>query len=282
VNTELVIQSAKESINIVILKDGRLMELHQLPLNTNICSVFDIYLARVRRVASSLNAAFVDMGQDKDAFLHYHDLGAHFNDCQEYVSNTIQKKSTRWNQLKTNSKDPLSKDGLIENVLKKDDIVLVQVSKEPISTKGPRVVAEISLAGRFLVLVPFSNRISISQKIKDEKEKKRLGRLIKSIVPDGFGVVIRTVAKNKKVVDLDTDLRNLIRRWIEVHKKLKGSAPPKLISVERSKVLSLLRDVLNDQFTKISVDNKSIFEEVQLYLQKFVPEKEDILSLHSS
>ena len=281
-NTELVIQSAKESINIVVLKDGRLMELHQLPLNKGICSVFDIYLARVRRIASSLNAAFLDMGQDKDAFLHYHDLGVHFNDCREYVNNTIEKKSTRWNQLKTNSKEVLSKDGLIENVLKKDDIVLVQVSKEPISTKGPRVVSEISLAGRFLVLVPFSNRISISQKIKDEKEKKRLGRLIKSIVPEGFGVVIRTVAKNKKVVDLDTDLRNLIRRWIDVHKKLKGAKPPKLISVERSKVLSLLRDVLNENFTKISVDSKEIFEEVQLYLQKFVPEKEDILSLHSS
>ena len=281
-NTELVIQSAKESVNIVVLKDGRLMELHQLPLNQNICSVFDIYLARVRRVASSLNAAFLDIGQDKDAFLHYHDLGPYFDYSRQYVNTTIQKKSTRWNQLKTDFKEPLPKDGLMENVLKKDDVVLVQVSKEPISTKGPRVVSEISLAGRFLVLVPFSNRISISQKIKDEKEKKRLGRLIKSIVPDGFGVVIRTVAQNKKVLDLDTDLRNLIRRWIDVHKKLKGSTPPKLISVERSKVLSLLRDTLNDQFTKISVDTKELFEEVQLYLQKFVPEKEEILSLHSS
>ena len=139
-----------------------------------------------------------------------------------YVNNTINKKSTRWNQLKANFKEPLSKDGLIEKVLKKDDTILVQVSKEPISTKGPRVVAEISLAGRYLVLVPFSNRISVSQKIRDEKEKKRLSRLIKSIVPDGFGVVIRTVAKNKKVIDLDTDLRNLIRRWMDVHKKLKG------------------------------------------------------------
>ncbi len=281
-NTELVIQSAKESVNIVVLKDGRLMEFHQLPLNQNICSVFDIYLARVRRVASSLNAAFLDIGQDKDAFLHYHDLGPHFNNFRGYVNNTMHKKLTKWNQLKINSNDLLPKDGLMENVLKKDDVILVQVSKEPISTKGPRVVSEISLAGRFLVLVPFSNRISISQKIKDEKEKKRLGRLIKSIVPDGFGVVIRTVAQKKKVADLDTDLRNLIRRWIDVHKKLKGSQPPKLISIERSKVLSLLRDVLNDQFTKITVDNKSIFEEVQLYLQKFVPEKEEILSLHSS
>ena len=281
-NTELVIQSAEESINIVVLKDGRLMELHQLPLNQNICSVFDIYLARVKRIASSLNAAFLDIGQDKDAFLHYHDLGPYFSDSRNYVTETISKTSTRWNNLKANFKETLSKDGLIENVLKKDDTVLVQVSKEPISTKGPRVVAEISLAGRFLVLVPFSNRVSISQKIKDEKEKKRLARLMKSIVPEGFGVVIRTVAQNKKVVDLDTDLRNLIRRWIDVHKKLKGSSPPKLISVERSKVLSLLRDILNENFTKISVDTKSIFEEVKLYLQKYVPEKEDILTLHSA
>ena len=281
-NTELVIQSAKESVNIVVLKDGRLTELHQLPLNKNICSVFDIYLARVKRIATSLNAAFLDMGQDKDAFLHYHDLGPYYNHSRDYVNNTINKKSTRWNQLKANFKDPLSKDGLIDKVLKKDDTVLVQVSKEPISTKGPRVVAEISLAGRYLVLVPFSNRISVSQKIRDEKEKKRLSRLIKSIVPDGFGVVIRTVAKNKKVIDLDTDLRNLIRRWMDVHKKLKGSKPPKLISVERSKVLSLLRDIINDQFTKISVDNQHLFEEITHYLQKFVPEKESIVSLHSA
>ena len=281
-NTELVIQSAKENINIVVLKGGRLIELHQLPLNRNICSVFDIYLARVKRIASSLNAAFLDMGQDKDAFLHYHDLGPYFTHSRDYINNTINKKSTRWNQLKTNFKESLPKDGLIDKTLKKDDIVLVQVSKEPISTKGPRVVAEISLAGRYLVLVPFSNRISVSQKIKDEKEKKRLSRLIKSIVPDGFGVVIRTVAKNKKVADLDTDLRNLIRRWMDVHKKLKGSKPPKLISVERSKVLSLLRDIINDQFTKISIDNKNLFEEVKHYLQKFVPEKESIVSLHSS
>tara|TARA_B100000902_G_C27295107_1_gene909418 strand:+ start:763 stop:2316 length:1554 start_codon:yes stop_codon:yes gene_type:complete len=282
VNTELVIQAADESINIVVLKDGRLMELHQLPLNQNICSVFDIYLARVKRVASSLNAAFLDIGYDKDAFLHYHDLGPYFNYSRKFVNHTIDKKVTKWNNLNTDFKENLPKDGLMESVLKKDDTVLVQVSKEPISTKGPRVVSEISLAGRYLVLVPFSNRVSISQKIKDEKEKKRLVRLMKSIVPEGFGVVIRTVAQNKKVVDLDTDLRNLIRRWIDVHKKLKGSKPPKLISVERSKVLSLLRDILNENFVKIHVDTKSVFEEVKLYLQKFVPEKEDILTLHSA
>tara|TARA_B100000674_G_scaffold498960_1_gene540659 strand:- start:4433 stop:5986 length:1554 start_codon:yes stop_codon:yes gene_type:complete len=281
VNTELVIQSAKESIDIVVLKEGRLMELHQLPLNKNVCSVFDIYLARVKRIASSLNAAFLDMGQDKDAFLHYHDLGPYFNSSRDYVHNTINKKSTRWNQLKADFKDSLAKDGVMDEVLKKDDIVLVQVSKEPISTKGPRVVAEISLAGRYLVLVPFSNRISVSQKIRDEKEKKRLVRLIKSIVPDGFGVVIRTVAKNKKVIDLDTDLRNLIRRWMDVHKKLKGSKPPKLISVERSKVLSLLRDIINEHVTKISIDNQTLFDEVKHYLQKHIPEKETIVSLHS-
>ena len=281
-NTELVIQAAKNSIDIVVLKEGRLIELHQLPLDKNICSVFDIYLARVKRIASSLNAVFVDIGQDKDAFLHYHDLGAHFNSANSFVTNTITKKNTRWNSLKTDFKDSLPKDGKIEDVLKKDDVILVQVSKEPISTKGPRIVAEISLAGRFLVLVPFSNRISISQKIRDEKEKKRLIRLMKGLVPAGFGVVIRTVAKGKKAIDLDTDLQNLRHRWIDIHKKLKGSKPPKRISVERSRVLSLLRDVLNDKFTKISVDNKSIFEEVKLYLQKFVPEKEGILKLHSS
>ena len=221
-NIELVIQSAEKSIDIVVLKDGRLTELHQLPKHGNTCSVFDIYLGQVKKVASSMNSAFVDIGQDKDAFLHYNDLGPNFKYESKYVLDTINNSNTKWNSFKNNFKDILPKDGLMEDVLKKNDTILVQVSKEPISTKGPRVVAEISLAGRYLVLVPFSNRVSISQKIKDEKEKKRLIRLMKSIVPEGFGVVIRTVAQNKKVVDLDTDLRNLIRRWIDVYKKLKG------------------------------------------------------------
>ena len=170
----MVIRSAKESIDIVVLKEGRLIELHQLPLDQNICSVFDIYLAKVKKVASSLNAAFVDIGQEKDAFLHYHDLGPFFNSANSFIHDSINKKVTKWNNLKPNFNDSLPKDGLIEDILKKDDTILVQVSKEPISTKGPRIVSEISLAGRFLVLVPFSNRISVSQKIKDEKEKRDL------------------------------------------------------------------------------------------------------------
>ncbi len=281
-NTELVIQSARDNIEIVVLKDGRLVELHQIPLNQTICSVFDIYLGRVKKTSSSLNAAFVDIGYDKDAFLHYHDLGPFYKYSSEYITKTVTSKNTKWNNLETDFKEPLGKDGLIEDIVKKNDNILVQVSKEPISTKGARVVSEISLAGRYLVLVPFSNRLSISQKIRDDKEKKRLARLIKSIIPKGFGVIIRTVAQNKKVVDLDTDLKNLIRRWIEVYKKLKGAQAPKRISVERSKVLSLLRDILNESFTKIAVDNKSVYEEVRLYLEKFVPEQSNILSLHSA
>ena len=155
-NTELVIRAAKKSIDIVVLKDGRLIELHQLPLDKDICSVFDIYLAQVKKVASSLNAAFVDIGQEKDAFLHYHDLGPYYKSSSEYVLNAVSKKVSKWNTLKTDFKNSLPKDGLMEDVLKKNDTILVQVSKEPISTKGPRIVSEISLAGRFLVWAPFT------------------------------------------------------------------------------------------------------------------------------
>ena len=281
-NTELVIQSASDHIEIVVLKEGRLIELHQIPLNKAICSVFDIYLGRIKKTSSSLNAAFVDIGYDKDAFLHYHDLGPFYTSSSKYVNNTVNNKPTKWSNLETNFKESLGKDGQIEDAVKKNDTILVQVSKEPISTKGARIVSEISLAGRYLVLVPFSNRLSISQKIRDDKEKKRLARLMKSIIPEGFGVIIRTVAQKKKVADLDTDLKNLIRRWIDIHKKLKGAKTPTRISVERSKVLSLLRDILNDSFTKIIVDDKSIFEEVNMYLDKFVPEKSEILQLHNT
>ena len=282
-NTELVIQSASEHIEIVVLKDGRLIELHQIPLNKSICSVYDIYLGRVKKTSSSMNSAFVDIGYDKDAFLHYHDLGPFYKSSSKYVNSTVKRQATKWNNLETSFKEiEIVKDGQIEDVLKKNDNILVQVSKEPISTKGARIASEISLAGRYLVLVPFSNRLSISQKIRDDKEKKRLARLMKSIIPDGFGVIIRTVAQKKKVADLDADLKNLIRKWQDIHKKLKGAKAPTRISVERSKVSSLLRDILNDSCTKIVVDSKSLFDEVNLFLNISAPEKIDILKLHSA
>ena len=143
----------------------------------------------------------------------------------------------------------IDKDGKIVDAIKVNQSILVQVIKEPISTKGPRLNSEISLAGRYLVLVPFSDRISISQKIEGHEEKDRLKRLVKSIAPKGFGVIIRTVAQDKKVADLDRDLSNLYNKWIALCKKIPKASFPTKIHEDGNKAFSILRDIFNDSFT---------------------------------
>jgi ribonuclease G len=159
---------------------------------------------------------------------------------------------------------------------------LVQVVKEPISTKGPRISSELSIAGRYIVLVPFSNRISISQKIEDKEEKDRLKRLVKSITPQGFGVIVRTVAEGKKVADIDQDLQNLLGRWNAMCKKLHKANHPSKVLGELSKASSILRDIFNDSFTGIHIDDESLAIQIKEYVQKIAPKKESIVKHYNS
>ena len=198
-SVELVISSSPNEVVIAILQDGKLVELHKEKTNNNF-SVGDIYLGKVRKIMPGLNATFVNVGYEKDAFLHYLDLGAKFNSFAKFTKGVVGGR------INSSSSDQ----------------ILVQIAKEPISTKGPRLSSEISIAGRYLVLVPFSNKVSVSQKIKDAEERERLIRLIKSIKPKGFGVIIRTVAKNKKVADLHADMNDLTLRWETVFNNLKN------------------------------------------------------------
>ena len=281
-NTELVIRAAKESIDIVVLKDGRLIELHQLPLDQNICSVFDIYLAQVKKVASSLNAAFVDIGQEKDAFLHYHDLGPKVSTLQKFIKGISSGKIRNFSLNNYKFEEEIDKNGAIADVLSPNQSVLIQIVKEPISTKGPRVTSELSIAGRFLVLVPFSNRISISQKIEDQKEKDRLKRLVKSITPKGFGVIVRTVAKGKKVAELDRDLQNLYNRWIAMCKKIRNANIPSKVMDEMNISSKILRDLFDESFTSILVNDEALHIQIKDYVQKIAPKKESIVKLYNS
>ena len=276
---ELIIKSSDTGVVIALLKEGKLVELHN-EKSDNSFAVGDIYLGKANKVVPGLNAAFVDVGYEKDGFLHYHDLGPQIRSLNKYVRQTISGRQNKWSLADFTLEKDISKGGIVDSVLTSKQNVLVQVTKEPISTKGPRISSELSIAGRFLVLVPFSERVSVSQKIKDPAEKERLKRLIQSIKPKGFGVIIRTVAQAKKVAELDSDLTNMLNKWKSICKRLQKAKAPEKILGELGRVSAILRDILNDSFNRIVVDNQELYNEISHYLQTIAPDKEKILKLH--
>jgi len=225
VKRELIIRSNSDVAEFALLKDGRLTELHKEKESSNF-AVGDIMLAKVRKPVNGLNAAFVNVGYEKDAFLHYHDLGPQFTSAVKFVKAATTGKLKDFSLKNFPLEKDIDKDGNINDVLKANQSILVQIVKEPISTKGPRISTELSIAGRYLVMVPFSDRVSISQKIESKEEKDRLKRLVRSIKPKGFGVIIRTVAEGKKVAELDRDLQNLYKKWTLMCKNLHKAPHP--------------------------------------------------------
>ena len=280
-NFELIIDSRPSEVVIALLRDKRLIELHK-ENNNNSYSVGDIYLGKVKKVVPGLNAAFINVGHEKDGFLHYLDLGPNVNSYKKFTNKVISKKSNTASLKNFRKEKEIDKSGQITDVLKSGDQILVQVSKEPISTKGPRLTAEISIAGRNMVLLPFSNKISLSNKIKTQDEKVRLKRLLKSIKPEGFGVIVRTVAKGKKVVELDANLKILYKKWQSVFKELKGVQAPQMILKELNRSSAILRDILNEGFNSIHVNDKNMYMELKDFLVSISPEQEKILKLYKS
>jgi ribonuclease G len=279
VNKELIIDSNPSEIVIALLEDKQLVELHKEKKNNNY-SVGDIYLGKVKKIISGLNAAFVDVGYEKDAFLHYLDLGAQVNSLNKYTKLAIAGKSKVLAMDSFILEKEIEKTGKISNVLAANQPVLVQIAKEPISTKGPRITSEISLAGRYLVLVPFSDRVSVSQKIKSSDEKSRLKRLVQSIRPKNFGVIVRTVAEGKMVAELHNDLKMLVDKWYAVASKLENTKPPKIIQGEVKRTTAILRDLLTTEFNAVHVNDQGIYDELKEYIRSIAPEKVDILKLY--
>lgn len=277
---ELIINSTPDGVITALLDENKLIELHKDGLDNNF-SVGDVYLGKVKKIIPSLNAAFVDVGYEKDAFLHYLDLGPQFRSMNKYVQGTLKGKQSTY-KLGYNKIEPnIDKDGKIKDHVSSNQLLAVQVTKEPISSKGPRISAEVTIPGRYLVLVPFSDKISISQKIKDPEERERLKRLIYSIKPKKFGVIIRTVAQNKKVAELDLDLRNLESKWEVMYKELKTASPRKRVLGEMNRATTVLRDALNKEFKSIHVDDESLFLELKDYVRTIAPEKEDIVKYYN-
>lgn len=273
---ELIIRSSSDFVDFALLKDGKLIELHR-DEEDNKFAVGDVFIAKIRKAVPGLNAAFVNVGYEKDAFLHYHDLGPKLPSLLKFVKRVSTGKHTDFLLKNFQFEKDIDKDGSIADALKPNQSVLVQIVKEPISTKGPRISSELSIAGRYIVLVPFSDRISISQKIESKEEKDRLKRLVKSITPKGFGVIVRTVAEGKKVVELDTDLQNLLSRWTAMCKKLNKAPHPSKVLGEMNKASSILRDIFNDSFSSIVVDDEELYMQIKDYVHLIAPKKESIV-----
>jgi len=281
VNRELIVRSSSDAVDFALLKDGKLIELHKHEDKQSF-NVGDIMIAKIRKPVVGLNAAFVNVGYEKDAFLHYHDLGPQLSSMLKFVKSVSTGKLRDYSLKNFPFEKDIDKHGSIKDVIKANQSLLVQIVKEPISTKGPRISSELSLAGRYLVMVPFSNRVSVSQKIGSREEKDRLKRLVKSIKPKGFGVIIRTVAEGKKVAELDKDLQNLLTKWTAMCKKLYRAPTPSRVLAEDNRASSILRDVFDDTFTGIHVDDKTLYTQIKDYLLEIAPSKESIVKLYKS
>ena len=225
---------------------------------------------------------FLNVGYEKDAFLHYHDLGPRVKSLIKFTNLVQEGKLKNFSLAKFNLEKEIDKKGTIESVIKPNQTLLVQIIKEPISTKGPRISSELSFAGRFLVLIPFSNRISVSQKIRSNEEKKRLKTLIDEIRPKGFGVIVRTLAQGKKTAELKTDLQNLKKQWISLCKKMIGAKTPSLMLNELNRTSSILRDLFDDSFTGVYSNNKDLCYEVKDYIKQIAPKKKSVVKYYKS
>lgn len=277
---DLIVDVSESEVKIALMDNHRLIELNKESSNGHSFTVGDVFLGKVKKVMPALNAAFVDIGDEKEAFIHYLDLGFYFNAFDEFVRKT--NSNTNANELFSNiGLGPvLEKEGQIEKILKPGLMIVVQIVKEPISTKGSRLTAEISLAGRNIVLLPFAKKVSISQKIASKEEKKRLETLVRSILPQNYGAIIRTAAEGKNAAILVTELKSLISKWECAWPKISKNKSVQLLFTEYSKTTTVLRDLFNDTFSNIYVNDRKEFEEISKYISQISPDKEKIVKFY--
>ena len=278
--SELIVDVQPQEIAIALTEDDRLQEVNREKRNQDNFAVGNIYYGRVKKVMPALNAVFVDVGYEKEAFLHYLDLGAQFRTLRSYVTKAVSDRRKVPTIDKIKREPEVGKEGQIADVLKVGDPILVQVTKEPINTKGPRLTGEISIAGRNMVLIPFADGVMVSQKIKREAERSRLKQLLLSIKPQGFGIIIRTVAEDKRAAELDNELRLLLQRWEEAVKSLQKKEPVSLVCEEIGRTIGIIRDVLSPDFTSIQINDQAVYDEVRQYLELIAPESANIVKLY--
>jgi len=275
--SELIIDAQQKDISIALLEDKRLVEYQQEPREASF-SVGNIYLAKVKKLMPGLNACFVDVGYERDAFLHFLDLGSQFNSYAKYLKQVQSDRKRLYPISKASRLPDIKKDGSVQTTLTVGQEVMVQIVKEPISTKGPRLTGELSFAGRYLVLIPFNDKVSVSSKIKSGEERARLKQLIQSICPKNFGVIVRTVAEGKRVAELDAEMKVLLKRWNDsITKVQKAQTYPQLVFEETGRAVAMLRDLFNPTYENIYVNDEEICTAVQHYVSLIAPEKAGIV-----
>jgi len=278
--SELIIDAQPKAVTIALLEDQRLVEFQREDSDSKF-GVGNIYAARVKKIMPALNACFVEVGHEREAFLHYQDLGIQFLSLEKYTKQVVSDRKRLAPMDKLKRQADLPKVGEIQNILEVGQEVLVQITKEPISTKGPRLTAEISFPGRYLVLIPFDDKVSVSSKIKSSEERARLKQLIQSIKPKGFGIIVRTVAEGKRVAELDKELTILMDNWRDCLTRMQQANDlPILVHEETSRAVSLLRDLFNPSYESIRVNDPDVYREVRKYVSLIAPEREDIVKLY--
>ena len=279
--SEVIIDVRQDEISIALLEDKKLVEYQNEPKSASF-SVGNIYVAKVKKLMPGLNACFVDVGFERDAFLHYLDLGCQFNSYNKYLKQVVSDRRKLFPFSKATFLPELKKDGSIQQTLTVGQEILVQIVKEPISTKGPRLTGELSFAGRYLVLMPFGNKVSVSSKIKSGEERARLKQLIHSIKPQNCSVIVRTVAEGKRVAELDSEMKILAKRWEDVITKVqKTQKRPQLVFEETGRAVALLRDLFNPSYENIYVNDEEVFKDVKDYVTLIAPDKADIVKLYT-
>ena len=281
-NKELIINAAPLGVEIALLEDKKLVELHHEKTDASF-AVGDLYLGKVKKLIPGLNAAFVDVGFEKDAFLHYTDLSPYARSLLKFTQVAVNDNNQNGYEFSTFEVEPeIIKTGKINEVLSGKPHILVQILKEPIAAKGPRLSCEISLPGRFVVITPFNDIVAVSRKIHSAEERKRLQKIVESIKPKNFGVIVRTAAEGKNTAELHEDLTMLAETWKLIQKNLRGAVPPAKVLSEQTKTTSMLRDLLNEDFNKIVVNDKNLFNDTRNYIQRIAPEKSDIVSYYNN
>lgn len=279
--SELIIDVQPKEISIALLEDKSLVE-YQNESRSASFSVGNIYVAKVKKLMPGLNACFVDVGYERDAFLHYLDLGTQYSSYEKYLKQVQSDRKKLFPIAKATRLPDLKKEGSVQNVLKVGQEVLVQVVKEPISTKGPRLTCELSFAGRYMVLMPFQDKVSVSSKIKKGEERTRLKQLVQSIKPKNFGVIVRTSAEGKRVAELDSEMKILLKRWEDAITTVqKTTERPKIAFEETSRAVALIRDLFNTTYDGIHVNDETVFKQVKDYVGLIAPEKSDIVKLYN-
>lgn len=278
---ELVIDRNSNGIDLALLYNKQLTELHKEE-SVSSFQIGDVYLAKVKKIMPNLNAAFVDVGHEKDAFLHYTDLGINFRSVKKLTQIVTQGGLKNLNLDEFSIEEEIVKTGKISEILKKGDQLLVQIFKEPIGNKGPRITCDLSFAGRFCVLVPFGKSTSISKKISDVNHKKRLKQMVDKIKPKNFGVIIRTISEEAGIEEIELDLNNLIKQWEHLIKSSRNAQPPFKVLGEISRTESLLRDLLNDDFTNIHVNDAEYASKLKEYITNIAPGRESLVRLYNS